>query len=122
MKNLEWLVKLHARVCAKMAEPQQSILSRREQGSSANGADELDAEDAELLGWKTRLIERATQNQQTAKTIQSPNTPAASFGMETGAGADALHFVPMVLNAGETFQAATDNSTDALVSCTGSRG
>ncbi len=79
--NLEWLLKLRARVVAKMASSQ----AQQQQQNSRDSADihavddgDDSEEDVELLGWRTRLIERASQNHHTAKTIRSSASPAGA--------------------------------------------
>ena len=60
-RNLAWLERLLLRITAKLAK-----------APLPDGAvEESDSEDdAELLGWKTRLIERAGQGLRSARTIQ----------------------------------------------------
>lgn len=77
MRNLQWLIRLRSRVCAKMT----SVTSQPDGGTedSLFRSEHSDTgEDVELLGWRTRLIERASQTHHTAKTIQSTATASVA--------------------------------------------
>ncbi|KAK5077349.1 hypothetical protein LTR51_003038 [Lithohypha guttulata] len=77
-RNLEWLLKLRARGKAKIAAVSTQKDRRRAQGQPASEERE-EAEDVELLGWRTRLIERAGQNQKIIRTIRlAATTPTGS--------------------------------------------
>ncbi|KAK6909911.1 hypothetical protein L486_00437 [Kwoniella mangroviensis CBS 10435] len=74
LHNLRWLLRLRAQAIRKVQK------SSGEMGGTQPGADlgeESDDENVELIGLKTRLIERASRGTQTAKTILQV-TPAAS--------------------------------------------
>ncbi|OAL44454.1 hypothetical protein IQ07DRAFT_521681 [Pyrenochaeta sp. DS3sAY3a] len=81
-RNLDWLKKLRVRAFSKMTaavttqefegHPEASPRARLSQGVE-------DSEDVELLGWRTRLIERAGQARQTIRTIHHPATPTGSY-------------------------------------------
>jgi hypothetical protein len=73
--NLEWLKKLRAKALASLqaaaAGPSPDI------HQIMNGSQRGVGEDEELVGWRTRLIERAGQTQYKSQTIrlsESPNT------------------------------------------------
>ena len=67
--NLEWLTQLRVRIADKIAESQ----SLPDDGSAR--LLEGDAEDSGLLGWRTRLIERASKGKQTATSILTTPKP-----------------------------------------------
>lgn len=82
-RNLQWLMKLRARAAAKIskASPAQINTSLRDNDLDQRiGSDDSreDGEDVELLGWRTRLIERAGQGRQTVRTIHQAATPTGS--------------------------------------------
>jgi hypothetical protein len=58
-KNLKWLHRLRSRAAAKLST-----------GSTS------DEEDVELVGWCTRLVQRAATGSQTAKTILAKAAPS----------------------------------------------
>lgn len=66
--NLQWLLRLRSRALSKMhAAPNGGGDAGRAMDPEQSDSDE----DVELLGWRTRLIERAAAGAQTAKTIES---------------------------------------------------
>jgi hypothetical protein len=80
-RNLQWLLKLRARALSKIStvasapqdDPQQHVDNNwRRTDDTENG------EDVELLGWRTRLIERGGKDRQTIRTIRIPTTPTDS--------------------------------------------
>ncbi|KAH7411112.1 hypothetical protein BKA64DRAFT_692805 [Cadophora sp. MPI-SDFR-AT-0126] len=83
-RNLQWLQKLRAKASDKIAEasaapkltPQRAATGRHHQGDSE---EREDADDVELLGWRTRLIERVGQDRPTRSTIRLPATPTGSL-------------------------------------------
>ncbi|KAL4893492.1 hypothetical protein BDV59DRAFT_207607 [Aspergillus ambiguus] len=81
-RNLQWLQKLRTRASSKVssASTAQRVDSQRDTDTDQQrGAeDREDSEDVELLGWRTRLIERAGQDRQTIRTIQRAQTSASS--------------------------------------------
>ena len=77
VKNLRWLVKLREKITTKVA--QSPAASANEAPPASYGQDD---DDVELLGWRTRLIERAGKGLQTARTIQSTGASSASPGEE----------------------------------------
>lgn len=82
-RNLQWLQKLRARAKAKItALTEVQMTNRRraqEDGQHFTGEEREDGEDIELLGWRTRLIERAGQNMKTIRTIRHrATTPTGS--------------------------------------------
>ncbi|KAI0891439.1 hypothetical protein F4806DRAFT_302651 [Annulohypoxylon nitens] len=73
--NLQWLLKLRTRALSKITE---ATIDSGRQSTSGNreGHKENDEEDVELLGWRTRLIERMDQGRQkTIRTIHLAATP-----------------------------------------------
>ncbi|KAI5480145.1 hypothetical protein MNV49_001805 [Pseudohyphozyma bogoriensis] len=72
-KNLKWLVKLREKIGVKMAQiPEIASADGRSAGEQEHNEDD---DDVELLGWRTRLIERDGQNSKSARTIP----PLATF-------------------------------------------
>ncbi|KFZ06247.1 hypothetical protein V501_07591 [Pseudogymnoascus sp. VKM F-4519 (FW-2642)] len=75
-RNLQWLSKLRFRAVARVSSASQT----RQMGSQAAGnvesqaSDKSDSEDTELVGWRTRLVERAGQNRQTSTTVRHATT------------------------------------------------
>ena len=81
--NLQWLLNLRTRALAKVASVSTSNRGNTQGNGEEQGQDDNqdgeDDEDVELLGWRTRLIERAGQNQQkTIRTIRLSETPTVS--------------------------------------------
>jgi hypothetical protein len=72
-KNLKWLHRLRSRAAAKLSTvaPQPQAANTAE----ANGSTS-DEEDVELVGWCTRLVQRAATGSQTAKTILAKAAPS----------------------------------------------
>lgn len=72
-RNLQWLHKLRARASSKIASVSaaQKTFFQRDTGPDqrTSSEDREEAEDFELLGWRTRLIERAGQGRPTISTI-----------------------------------------------------
>ncbi|PYI29943.1 hypothetical protein BP00DRAFT_437272 [Aspergillus indologenus CBS 114.80] len=84
-RNLQWLMKLRARASAKIASASTQPDAARD--DAVRREDREDSEDVELLGWRTRLIERAGQGRQTIRTtIQlADETPTDSpHGIDVG--------------------------------------
>jgi hypothetical protein len=81
-RNLQWLQKLHARASAKLStvsETQRRGSQRAaDPDQQANSEEKEEGEDFELLGWRTRLIERVGQGRPTITSIGLPPTPAGS--------------------------------------------
>ncbi|GFZ52287.1 hypothetical protein JCM24511_10060 [Saitozyma sp. JCM 24511] len=71
VKNLQWLFRLRQRAQERISRAQALPGSNREDPPSE------DEDDIELIGWRTRLIQRAAKGTQTATTISS-NTPGLS--------------------------------------------
>ncbi|GLA32183.1 hypothetical protein AnigIFM63326_011322 [Aspergillus niger] len=85
-RNLQWLSKLRARASSKIATVStatQQVDSQRDHGDpdgqEIGREDREDSEDVELLGWRTRLIERAGQGRPTIRTIRLAETPTDSY-------------------------------------------
>lgn len=93
-RNLQWLLNLRSRALSKTSKAsatqqqeggnpptQPAASSEQQQGSGVDGDDHRDQdEDVELLGWRTRLIERAGQGRgKTVRTIPlAAETPTGS--------------------------------------------
>lgn len=84
-RNLQWLLNLRTRALSKTSKA--STTAQQEGGpSQQDGTKEGDGdnsrdqdEDMELLGWRTRLIERAGQGRgKTVRTIPLAETPTGS--------------------------------------------
>lgn len=131
--NLQWLLKLRQRASDRIAraERAEALAASGEPGKARAVATTVvregiedsgsDSEEVELLGWRTRLIQRATRGHgetpaQTATTIalSSPLNSGISASTNaavqaTVANALAAHFEPVQTSP------ATDTSTDALM-------
>lgn len=84
-RNLQWLLNLRTRALSKTskasATQQQQEQQQQEQGDGGEDGDghRDQDEDVELLGWRTRLIERAGQGRgKTVRTIPLAETPTGS--------------------------------------------
>ena len=86
--NLQWLLKLRARALLRISEAPSTHQGDLHQGVDSsqtnNNGDEdghiEEDEDVELLGWRTRLIERAGQGRKkTIRTIPLAETPTDSL-------------------------------------------
>lgn len=78
-----------------------------------------ESDDVELLGWRTRLIERADRNHQTIRTIHVPVTPDHSHITQDSnrpvrRDRDASDLAEVTL-PNQTLSATTYDSTDDLV-------
>ena len=76
-RNLQWLQKLRAKASDKISEA--SAAPRLSPQCDENSEEREDADDVELLGWRTRLIERVGQDRPTRSTIRLPATPTGSL-------------------------------------------
>ncbi|KIL92314.1 hypothetical protein FAVG1_04723 [Fusarium avenaceum] len=84
--NLQWLSDLRTRALFKISSVSASHRGNSQEGDAEDrqndSRDREDDEDVELLGWRTRLIERAGQNQQKIiRTIRLSETPTVSPSM-----------------------------------------
>ncbi|VUC36500.1 unnamed protein product [Clonostachys rosea] len=82
-RNLQWLIKLRARALTEIstasAAPRNGAQEGTEVDSGSSSEEKRDDEDVELLGWRTRLIERAGQDRQKIiRTISLAAAPASS--------------------------------------------
>ncbi|WVW85195.1 hypothetical protein I302_107233 [Kwoniella bestiolae CBS 10118] len=80
VNNLRWLLRLRAQAARKIekAVGGQSVA----QSTTYDVGSDSEDENIELIGWRTRLIERVSKGGQTAKTI-SQTTPSASAATES---------------------------------------
>ncbi|PVH82125.1 hypothetical protein DL98DRAFT_653478 [Cadophora sp. DSE1049] len=80
-RNLQWLQKLRAKASDKISEASAAPRLSPQRGTEhhGNGDEREDADDVELLGWRTRLIERVGQDRPTRSTIRLPATPTGSL-------------------------------------------
>lgn len=147
-RNLQWLMKLRARASSKISKastPQQYTNSNNPQRDDDHDPhhdhnpdrhrsreEREESEDVELLGWRTRLIERAGQNHQTIRTIHLAPTPNGSHitsipnpspggtrveGSHGNAGAAGGDFrSPDLTMPSSSFPWMTPDSTDGFVS------
>ncbi|GKZ24450.1 hypothetical protein AbraIFM66951_010458 [Aspergillus brasiliensis] len=131
-RNLQWLFKLRARASSKIASTatQQVDLQpgEGESGRRQVGREEReDSEDVELLGWRTRLIERAGQGRPTIRTIQLAETPTESYqnfdpsnvsphGHTYGGRQGELRVGDNAMMPGPSLPMVTPDSTNELVS------
>jgi hypothetical protein len=124
-KNLKWLYQLRSRAAAKLSTVTAN--PPPPPGADAAASDDEDA-DVELVGWCTRLVERAVSGTQTVRTILSKSAPSPNvFSMPD---ADLSSILDSVLhpagsgreqNLSEPLASPSqaDPSTDALVSGVG---
>lgn len=82
-RNLQWLLKVRARIGSKIAKSKEAQTVRQAhtqiRDDQVTSEEREDGEDVELLGWRTRLIERAGQNHKTVRTIRlTATTPTGS--------------------------------------------
>lgn len=77
---LQWLQQLQARTAAKIskASTTEKHDQTRADRSLQHSSDSEEAEDVELVGWRTRLINRLGQGRPSTSTIPAPATPAGS--------------------------------------------
>ena len=133
-RNLQWLSKLRARASSKIATAStaaQQADSQRDQGDpyrqDISREDREDSEDVELLGWRTRLIERAGQGRPTIRTIQLAETPTdshESFDVSNTSPHGHIHRAPQgelgfgdnIIIPGSSLPMVTPDSTNELVS------
>ncbi|KAL4764891.1 Zn(II)2Cys6 transcription factor [Aspergillus foveolatus] len=131
-RNLQWLTKLRARVSSKISTASIQANSQRPENAAlasdrltgAIRGDREDSEDVELLGWRTRLIERADHhNRHTIRTIPLPGslndgpdpTPrdAGFENAQSGGDTNLTNLDPTVPNV--SFPWVTPDSTDGLL-------
>lgn len=86
-RNLQSLLKLRAQATSKISTASTAKKNGLQQDAvhpnqPENGAreDGYDDEDVELIGWRTRLIERAGQDRRTIRTISLATTPNSASG------------------------------------------
>ncbi|WRT69339.1 uncharacterized protein IL334_006323 [Kwoniella shivajii] len=75
LNNLRWLLRLRAQAARKI---DRTVAPDMQAESTADSDDE----NIELIGWRTRLIERVSKGSQKARTI-SHNTPSVSGATES---------------------------------------
>jgi hypothetical protein len=129
-RNLQWLLKLRARASSKVSTATSAAQDdpQRHVGQNWRRSDEREnGEDVELLGWRTRLIERGGQDPQTVRTIHLPTTPADSHTTNfsnplpeenhLGNTQNQLRMAEM-LTSSASLPSTTADSTDELVRLT----
>lgn len=101
-RNLQWLLNLRTRALSKTsrasAAQQEGEPSAQRDGGDGDGDGHRDQdEDVELLGWRTRLIERAGQGRgKTVRTIPlAAETPTGSQITEMAMPSASLHTVAL---------------------------
>ncbi|WVQ83747.1 hypothetical protein IAT38_005891 [Cryptococcus sp. DSM 104549] len=126
VQNHDWLRRLQQRAAKKIAQASGAGIGERQMEGDDQGQEE---EDRELLGWKTRLIERAASGVHTAVNITSAGavinrTPSPmaqqSSGMTPAMHLLQQHFVPpqeppRVNGMMGSTTLGLDNSTDMLL-------
>jgi hypothetical protein len=119
LRNLEWLLKLRQRASSRMAAAASST-----QPDCALQAGDDEEDDAELIGWRTRLVQRLGKGAQLATTItpsQSAATPSPNTAMaRTISQALQNHFVlddatRLPTQDSEPVGGSSDQGTDMLV-------
>ncbi|KAF4556666.1 Fungal specific transcription factor domain-containing protein 57 [Elsinoe fawcettii] len=121
--NLAWLTKLRDRAMTKMQAAASGQRSDTHTGASANQTDETqqENEDIELVGWRTRLIERAGHDHPSVKTIRNPAVPSGHHTAQTNSSTIRNQHPQYVPAANQHPAAAgamnnmTPNSTDDLL-------
>lgn len=82
-RNLQWLQKLHTKASKRISEVSANknlSLQQPITGSLHRSCEEREETDeVELLGWRTRLVERVGQGRPSRTTIHPPATPAGSL-------------------------------------------
>lgn len=118
--NLQWLAKLRARASSKIAAQKGNREQNYRNDTRRSSAAGEDSEDVELLGWRTRLIERGGHNRQTVRTIHNPSTPATSqITQDTNPLASRTPFAgPETNMQNPSLLFVTPDSTNDLVSTT----
>lgn len=121
VQNLQWLLSIRARCSAKI----EAGGSSGGQNSNVSHADDSNDDHGELIGWRTRLIQRASNRVQTAKTIQrdSPSlstTTVSPNTLLTSTITDAIkqqfaNTNPSGIGSAPLPTSGNDSTTDALV-------
>ena len=89
-RNLQWLLKLRARAAAKIEvaattfSTQGPTNSRRGTITDERRESRDDGEGIELLGWRTRLIERVYPGEQRSKTVLPATSPQTDIQARAG--------------------------------------
>jgi len=117
LRNLEWLLKIRQRANSRIS----AAASFSQPDYAAPSTDEED--DAGLIGWRTRLVQRLGKGTQLATTIipsQSAASPSPNTAMaRTISQALQKHFVPdgsgQMLQPNEPAPSGSDQGTDMLV-------
>lgn len=122
-KNIKWLNRLRGRAAAKLSTV-TTHPPPQHQPSQETSAPPSDDEDVELVGWYTRLVERAASGSQTVRTILSKSAPSVDAFLSMP-DADLTSLLNSVLHPSARDEPAsvpvpspshTDPSTDTLVS------
>lgn len=117
LRNLEWLLKIRQRASSRI----NAASTTQADCTAASGQEE---DDAELIGWRTRLVQRLGKGAQLATTItptQSAATPSPNTAMaRTISQALQNHFVTDDGTQGQQHPppvpSGSDQGTDMLVS------
>ncbi|WOO78230.1 uncharacterized protein LOC62_02G001781 [Vanrija pseudolonga] len=118
-KNLKWLNRLRGRATAKLASV-TSNTGMPGDDQTANALPEDEEVDVELVGWCTRLVERASSGSQVVRTILSKSAPSPnvlSLPPDTDLASilDSILNTPSATNFSAPSTQAADQSTDALL-------
>ncbi|KAJ3549622.1 hypothetical protein NM208_g411 [Fusarium decemcellulare] len=129
-RNLQWLLNLRTRALSKVSSvssshkgnPRRDADADRQGNNGVGGGDREDDEDVELLGWRTRLIERAGQgHQKTIRTIRLSETPTVSPHLDVASTTrDVFHpqnqmGLPDMANLNPSLPAVNPDSTNDLL-------
>ncbi|KAF2675737.1 hypothetical protein K458DRAFT_411013 [Lentithecium fluviatile CBS 122367] len=114
-RNLEWLLKLRARASFKMSAASTSRMAGSQRDANPDwrrrSEVEEDSEDLELLGWRTRLIERAGQTSQTVSGYKC----SRSLAVNNLRGHQCQMGMADTMMSGTQLPPATPDSTDDLL-------
>ncbi|KAI9147388.1 hypothetical protein HJFPF1_12408 [Paramyrothecium foliicola] len=112
-RNLQWLQKLRARAMAKIASASAALRSDSLVGSDQQADCDAgeDREDLELVGWRTRLIQLATdQKRTTTRTVRLTTTGRQNAEMQGSPSNESGITMPTTL-----LPISTSDSTDDIL-------
>jgi hypothetical protein len=112
-RNLQWLVKLRARASSKISKASALGTAGSHQVANRRKSreDREDRDDVELLGWRTRLIERASQNHKDRRNNHTTATTLDSHAKDASQHANELG----MLATSATLPTVTPESTNGLL-------